>query len=140
MSALAVAAMGQGKVGLAIALVGGVMVMAGDRLERASFGGDAALFERVKARIRIANLGAIVIAIAIGIYLVGRQMGHGRSALYACTGILLANAGIVAALRILRVDGVMLGDSLRRYRRGVFLETLGLAAVFVGLSVYLLRP
>jgi hypothetical protein len=131
-----------GPVGLAAVAVGGVVYFSGHRAIVASILDlPEPLARAAEQRLAPLERAAIVVFIAVAVYLVARQLGHGRVGLYACVTLLMVNAAVVAALRarwFLALDAEP--AIAARHRRGAFLQMAGAWVGFAGCAIYLLRP
>lgn len=131
-----------GPVGLAGALAGGVVFVLGQRAIAASVSDlPEPLSNAADERLGRLDRAAIVIGVAVAIYLVARSFGHGRAGLYVCVAMLLANAAVVAALRIrwwAELGAPPANTAL--HRRGSLLQMTGAFVCFIGCAIYLLRP
>jgi hypothetical protein len=131
-----------GPVGLVIAAIGVASSFWGHRAITAAIAElPAPLVEVAAERLAPIERAAIVVGVAVAIYLGARQLGHGRAGLYVCVAMLLINAAVVAALRIRWFDGVGADPSIvARHRRGALGQMVGAWIAFSGVAVYLLRP
>jgi len=131
-----------GPVGLAAVAIGGICFFLAHRVI------DGALRELPESLARAADermsrldraIG--VIAVAVAIYYVARQLGHGREGLSACVAILIVNAAVVAILRVRWFGEIGAPPALAaRHRWGALVQMAGAWIGFAGCAIYLLRP
>jgi hypothetical protein len=128
-------------IGLVMFAIGAVIfALAQRQIERALDELPEELSRKADERLGKINLGAVVIAVAVLVYLVARQLGHGRVGLYVCVALLVLNAVVVAFLRVRLLDALgPTPEVARKHRVGSFAQALGATIGFVGCGVYLLR-
>ncbi|APR76701.1 Hypothetical protein A7982_02048 [Minicystis rosea] len=131
-----------GPTGLATAVVGVAFLLSGYRTIVASIADlPEPLVQTAAERLGPLERAAVVVVVAVAIYLGARQLGHGRTGLYVCVALLLMNAAAVAALRIRWFETIGADRSIvARHRRGALVQMVGSWITFSGLAVYLLRP
>ncbi len=131
-----------GPVGLVFAAVGAASILYGNHvLTNCVATLPDPLLQSAAARIGRLEYSVVVIGAAVAVYSVARQLGHGRFGLYVCTTLLLANASVVAALRIRWFDALGAASAIvSQYRRSALLQLAGSWILFLGVATYLLRP
>lgn len=131
-----------GPVGLTAAAAGGVVFALGQRAIAASLSGlSEPLARAADERLGKLNRAAVVVGVAVAIYLIARSFGHGHAGLYTCVALLLVNAAVVAALRIRWMGELGAPPEVTTpHRRGSLLQMAGAFIGFLGCAIYLLRP
>jgi hypothetical protein len=129
----------QGTIALVVVALGLLVGFIGTQRSERAYVGDPDVRGRMQARLGKLRLSILVIALAVGFYLVARSQGHGLLGLRVCGGLLVANAFAVAALKIAAGNEVLRGDVAVRFKRFVLVEAVGFALLFAGVYMYLTR-
>jgi hypothetical protein len=134
--------MSMGPLGLLATAVGVVLFLWGQRTIAGSIRDlPEALARLADERLGRLDCAAIVVAVAVVIFLATRQLGHGRVGLYVCVALLMINAAVVAALRVRWLEALRVEPAIAaRHRRGALVQMVGAWICFAGCAIYLLRP
>ena len=129
----------QGTIGYVLIAVGVVVGFVGTTKSERAAARDPDARDRMLAALRAARLAVLVIAVAIGFYLVMRHYNHARIGLQLCTSVLGVNAIAVAMLKMRAAREHLKGDTLTTFKRFALVEAVGYIFVFAGIYTYLTR-
>ena len=129
----------QGTIGYVLIAVGVVIGFVGTTKSERAAARDPDARDRMLAALRAARLAVLVIAVAIGFYLVMRHYHHARIGLQVCTSVLGINAIVVAMLKMRAGREHLKGETLATFKRFALVEAVGYILVFAGIYTYLTR-